>query len=248
MLEVARRMARGDLPRARRILSTLDDPSKRFQNRPAVAAFGLGVVADELAESDPAAARVLLDEAYAGLRKAANDEHDQVGVESAANLMAELLPAVERIEPDRVAERAWLAASVRKPASREPRTPEIERVVSLAMAISRYDRPLAAVIADPIVEILPDLLAGAVEPYGDGVATIARTLAAYDPRAVAPLLRALPNSARRRAESWTIPPAPQCGIADAPGRRGSPRSPAGAGRAKKAGREGDFAPSYHLDR
>lgn len=248
VLEVARRMARADLPRARRLLLTMEDPSRRLQNRPATAPFGLGLLADELAETDPAGARALLDEAYAGLRRVAAEGRDQAGVESAANLMAELLPAVERIDPDRCAERAWLAASVRKATSQEPRAPEIEGVLALAMAISRYDRPLGAVIADPILEILPDLFTLTVEPYGNAAATIAKALAAYDPRAVAPLLRALPNSARQERKMndstriVSLETLIRLGAAEVLG------VPPGAGRAKEAGRVGDLASPYRLDR
>ena len=247
--EAARRLARTDLPKARQILRAIDDPSKGMQNRPALAPFGLGMLADELAESDPVAARALLDEAYAGLRKVASQGRDRVGPDSAANLMAELLPVVERLDPGRLAERVWLAASTRKaPSGFDPSPSDVEGPLALAMCLSRYDRAVASAIAGPVVEMLPEYLAWSnVDPDFDRPA-IAKTLAAYDPRAAASVLRALPASSRR-SQKWSpdnrvlpIEPAIRLAIVEALG------IPPGPGRTREAGRVGTLAPLHRLDR
>ena len=219
-----------------------------MQNRPALMPFGLGMLADELAGSDPVAARGLLDEAYAGLRKFALEGREKAGPDSAANLMAELLPVVERLDPGRLAERVWLAASARKaPSDFHPEPREIEGPLALAMCISRYDQAVASAIAGPVVEMLPEYLAWSyVAPYS-GFPTIAKTLAAYDPRAAASVLRALPDSARQAQKSnsdlkiLSIESSIRLAIVEALA------IPPGPGRAKEAGRIGTLAPLYRLD-
>ena len=247
--EAARRLARTDLPGARRTLRALDDPGKGMQNRPALAPFGLGMLADELAGSDPAAARGLLDEAYAGLREVASGGRDRAGPDSSANLMAELLPVVERLDPGRLAERVWLAASARKPPSEFQPTPsDVEGPLALAMGLARYDRAVASAIAGPVVETLPEYLAwSGVGPYG-GLPAIVKTLAAYDPRAAASVLRALPDSARRaqppNPDSRAVPLESSIRLAIVE----ALAVPPGPGRAKEAGRIENLAPLYRLDR
>ena len=65
------------------------------------------------------------------------------------------------------------------------------------MLVARYDRAIADVIAAAGLERLPDLLAESAGNYGNGVPTDLKSLTAYDPRAIAPLLRALPDAARK---------------------------------------------------
>ncbi|HEV3121319.1 MAG TPA: carboxypeptidase-like regulatory domain-containing protein, partial [Isosphaeraceae bacterium] len=103
VLTVARKMAGTDLPRARRLMETIADPPAPGQNaRPELVSFGLGAIAGELAKTQPVQARELLDEAYSGLRKIAVEGRPGTGLNSVANLMAELLPNVERLEPERL--------------------------------------------------------------------------------------------------------------------------------------------------
>ncbi len=75
--------------------------------------IGLGFMAAELAERDPAEARELLDEAYAGLRKVADVQDGKEAHLSVSCVMGGLLPLVERLEPDRIEERLWLTAACR---------------------------------------------------------------------------------------------------------------------------------------
>ena len=199
--KVARRMAKADLARARRLLETLDDESSPGQPvNPALVPFGLGTLAGELATTNPVQARGLLDEAFAGLRKLAADCNSGQGQDSVANLMARLLPVVERVDPERLAERTWLAAASRPPSTQEPKDKELEGTFALAMLLARYDRAIADVIAAAYLERLPDLvLAEPYWPYGYVIPTISKCLTAYDPRAITPLLRALPDAARKAA-------------------------------------------------
>ena len=115
-------MARADLPRARKILDTIDDPTGPASfPRPALVPYGLGLMASELAATDPAQARGLLDEAFAGLRKVADRAGRQGhSIPPVSCVMAELLPMVERLEPDRLEERLWLAAACRASLAEQP--------------------------------------------------------------------------------------------------------------------------------
>ena len=199
VLTIARKMAKADLARARRLIETLDDESSPGQpsNR-ALVPYGLGMMANELAAENPVQARELLDGAFAGLRKLALDECTGQGQDSVARLMAELLPVVERIDPERLAERVWLAAASRCPSAQEPKDQDLEGTFTLAMLISRYERAIADVIAAAYLERLPDLLLlGPNWPYNHAIPSIARSLTAYDPRLIAPLLKSLPEAARK---------------------------------------------------
>ena len=208
VLKAARRMAKADLARARRVLETIDDESSSGPPvSPALIPFGLGKIAGELAETNPVQARGLLDEAFAGLRTIAVEGRQNNGQDPAANLMAELLPVVERLDNERLAERTWLVAASRSPSCWEPRAEEFQRTFALAMLVARYDHAIADVIAAAALERLPDLLVESVAPDGNVPAPIFKCLTAYDPRAINPLLRALPDLARqppRQDMSWSV--------------------------------------------
>jgi hypothetical protein len=208
VLMAARKMAKADLARARRVLETIDDQSSFGPTvSPALIPFGLGAIADELAETNPIQARALLDEAFAGLRKIAVDGCQNQVQDPVANLMAELLPVVERLDRERLAERTWLVVASRSPSSQEPKAQELERTFALAMLVARYDRTIADVIAAAALERLPELLVESVAPDGNVAPPIFQCLTAYDARAINPLLRALPDLARqppRQNMNWTV--------------------------------------------
>ena len=171
------------------MLETIDDkPGPGTAASPALVPFGLGLIADELAKTNPVEARRLLDEAFTGLRKIAVEGNQGQRQDSAANLMAELLPVVERLDPERLAERIWLAAASRAPSVPEPNTREVEGTLALAMLVARYDRAIAAGIATPEIERLPDLLVASIGRYDSAIATIFKSLTAYDPRAIGPMI------------------------------------------------------------
>jgi hypothetical protein len=208
VLKVAVKMANADLSRARRVLGTIADELRPgLGANPALVPFGLGAMANELATADPDRARGLLDESYAGLRKIAVGGRPGQGQDSVSNLMAELLPVVERVDPGRLAERIWLAAASRPPSTREPNAQELQGMFALAMLVARYDRAIADAIARAGLERLPDLLVeSAAASYGNAIPMISKNLTTYDPRAIAPLLRALPDAARKpppKPDTWT---------------------------------------------
>jgi Carboxypeptidase regulatory-like domain len=208
VLKVVRKMATADLARARRVLETIDDESSFVPTvSAALIPFGLAAIAGELAETNPVQARALLDEAFAGLRTIAVEGRQNHVQDPVANLMAELLPVVERLDPERLAERTWLVAASRSPSGQEPKAPELEMTFALAMLVARYDRAIADVIAAAALERLPDLLVGSVAPDGNVPPPMFKCLTAYDPRAITPLLRALPDAARKpppQRNEWTV--------------------------------------------
>jgi hypothetical protein len=193
---IARRMARPDLTRARKLLAMVaEQPENPAFARPALVPYGLGLIASDRAAAEPVVARGLLDEAFAGLTKLARAAEGETNP-SAATLMAALLPVVEKIDPERVAERLWLAASCRPLRLQEPSAEAVLSDAILALRASRYDRAMAAVVVAPVFDRLPVLL-----DRTDGQAfhdiRVFQVLAAYEPRAISRLIPALPAAARR---------------------------------------------------
>jgi hypothetical protein len=187
ILDVCRKMATKDLPRARKLLDAgLADPKLPAAAKP----YGLGLMAAELASSDPESARKFLDEAFDGLRRVAEAQGEYESHVSIACKMAELLPVVERIDPDRLAERLWLAASCRP--ARRPALDgnDIRARTQLARLASRYDRGLAAVIYAPARVRTPQLTRELLvySSWTDW----ARDLLGYDPAEFARLVEQLP--------------------------------------------------------
>jgi len=198
VLKVAQRMASVDLPRAHRLLESLSDSRSEMQGNATFVAFGLGFIAEELAETNPTQARGLLKEAFNSLRKIAVNAVPGQGQIPVANLMAELLPIVERLEPDRLAERIWLIVASRPPSVQNLNVQHMEEAIVLAMLVSRYDRAIADVIAAPVLERLQDLLIDdSTRPYNASIPTICKSLTTYDPRAISLLLRGLPDPLRK---------------------------------------------------
>ena len=205
VLRICRKMARADLPRARRILESVGssgDPT--FSLRTTVPAVGLCLIAADLAASDPTGARKLLDEAFVRLREVAGSGRESTA-RPVPNIMAAALPIVARIEPDRLEERLWLAAACRPPLAEQPQAHDVHERILLAMLVSRYDRAMAAAIVVPALERLPELLADPSGPHFDRLAVI-QAVAAHDPRSIAVILEALPDSARKppaERDDWT---------------------------------------------
>jgi hypothetical protein len=196
VLRICQRMARADLPRARKILETLDEPSgPDSRPRPELVAEGLALMADELAATDPTGARKLLDEAFDRLRKIASEEHRGNDL-PVSNRMAALLPLVERIDPDRLEERLWLAAAYRAPLFEHAFLNQLQEPVALAALVARYDRAMAEAIIAPALDRMPGLLVDGSD-FLYYHSTFIKALAAYDPRAVTAMVRGLPASARK---------------------------------------------------
>jgi hypothetical protein len=199
VLQICRRMARADLPRARRILDAIERFGRaEFSSEPEIKPAGLGLMAMELAEFDPGTSRRLLDETFDRLRALAS-EGNPFRRSPISTLMAALLPIVERIDPDRLEERLWLTAAVGAPVFDSPFLNSLQPPIVLAMLVSRYDRTMADSIIAPALERLPGKVADSSGLLYNNTSTPIKALAAYDPRAVVVLLRALPESARRPA-------------------------------------------------
>jgi hypothetical protein len=119
--------------------------------------------------------------------------------------MASLLPTVERLDPDRLTERLWLAASCRLPRQQQPYLQDVSTMATLALLASRYERAMAAALVAPALERLPALLDRTNGPGGNSSSTF-DLLAAYDVHALESLIRALPPAARkteRNRDGWT---------------------------------------------
>jgi len=146
VVSVCTKMAPRDLSRARRIAETRISP-EGSANR----SYALGLMAQVLAGSDKPVAIRLLDDAYADLEQQAASgqrrSHPDL-VEVAAGL----LPIVEEVEPDRLAE--FLARTLALRPSRGDQTELYEAGIAgtsaaLAMVVARYDRNLAARLLEP---------------------------------------------------------------------------------------------------
>ena len=178
----------------------MNPPDRTSVPVPERAAEGLALMAADLAGTDPTGARKLLDEAFDRLRKVPIETNhyrsDDPGV---ANRMAALLPLVERIDPDRLEERLWLAVAHRAPLFEHGFLEQLQSPVVLAALVARYDRAMAAAIIAPALDRLPGLL---TEGFGFSYqqSTVIKALAIYDPRAVAAMVRDLPASARKIPE------------------------------------------------
>ena len=121
-----------------------------------------------------------------------------------ATRMAELLPTSERVDPAKVAERAWLAASCRPAPSRDPQAQEVAATLALAVNVARYDRDLGRLLAAEEVDRLPDLMLHSLW-FNSYQMAVFRALVALDPGAMTALIANLPESARRpppKAQAW----------------------------------------------
>ncbi len=157
-------LAHADLPRARALLQTIaDKPDSPHFARPDLVPYGLGLMASELAAKDPATARGLLDESFNGLVELSRSTDGRTNPLSSV-LIAALLPVVERVDPDRLAERLWLAASCRPTRPQDPNASMISDLAALAMLVSRYDHAAAEAIIAPVLDSVSAVLGQMEQP------------------------------------------------------------------------------------
>jgi hypothetical protein len=210
LLRICQRMARSDLARARKVLDMIDQPigPESFPS-PSLRFEGLARMASELAATNPAGARGLLDEAFAGFQKLAHDGDGNGNRGGGSCSMAELLPMVEWIEPDRLQERLWLTLACRPTLAAQPDSNAVNMRVRLAMLVSRYDRAMAAALVAPALERLRELFVEVANNSfvfdSSAAAAIISPLVVYDTRAAVALIQALPDSARKvseRKDNW----------------------------------------------
>jgi RNA polymerase sigma factor (sigma-70 family) len=192
LMRLCRRLARLDPSRARRVAASLPGPGER------VCAWAF--VALGLAEKDQAGAREAIDQAIEGidrLRELGTNVDPGINLSGVrliypTNPAALILPVVERIAPDRLAEVFWRAVAL------HPRI-DVDREDLLrtsyigveAMLLARYDRDVATVLFEPMDSYLQSLVIGKSESPFFSPSAIAGK-ACLDPRAGVALLEALP--------------------------------------------------------
>jgi hypothetical protein len=191
-LRLCRRLARVDPPRARRVAAALRAPGER------VCAWAF--VALGLAEKDHAGALDAVDQAITEidrLRESGPGPEPgiiltDVRVMYPTNPAALILPVVERIAPERLAEVFWRAVAL------HPRI-DIDREDLLrssyigleCMLLARYGREVAAVLFEPMDSYLRSLANGKSDITGFKSSDIVGK-SCLDPRAAVELLEALP--------------------------------------------------------
>jgi hypothetical protein len=179
-LRICRRMARIDPERARRMAARFPDAAER--------AFAWTFLAEGLRETDPDGARGVLDRAIAELDSIPSRDEPDVWDPGPA---ASILPLVERIAPDRVAEVFWRAVA-RVPASDNPRCDlgRDQSPIDEVLLLSRYDRQAAATLFAPAADYVRS---ASLRAGGDDLtpATIL-TLAFLDPRHAVEVIESLP--------------------------------------------------------
>jgi hypothetical protein len=172
------RIALKDLPRARRLAETIDDPLIR--------GYALGQMARALATVDRPSAIGLLDDAFSRLEK---DRDSRQGYASPELVAAALLQAVEAVDPPRLEESVWRAVALRAPLLDERGEGTSGRSdAELAMNIARYDRVAAAAV---LARSLGSYAKTDVDSARQGF--IAMALAVIDPARLVSLIDSLPE-------------------------------------------------------
>ncbi len=167
-----------DLPHARRIAETIDDPLIR--------AYALGQMARSLAAVDKPSALGLLDEVSSRLDK---HRDERQGYASPDLVAAALLQAVEAVDPSRLQESLWHAVALRAPLLDELGEGSSGRSdAELAMNIARYDRAAAAAV---LARSLGSYRKTDVDSARQGF--IAMALALIDPARLVSLVDSLPD-------------------------------------------------------
>ena len=171
------RMATADLPRARRLATSAEEPTSR--------ATALGAMAAALAKTDSAQARSLLDEAFAVLTEPGPGH---------AYAMAWLLPVAERVDPDGVPGYVWRSLASHTTVSTSVKDDLIRDCAVVAALVAAYDREAGAIVFAPVAAALPGMIAGSKRDLSAALRFAVIAAAAYDPRATAELIERIPES------------------------------------------------------
>jgi hypothetical protein len=198
-LRLCRRLARVDPPRARRVAASLDIPGAR--------ACAWAFVALGLAETGHADASEALDHAIREIDRIreSGPAPEQVYIMDGVRLMyptnpaVVILPVVERVAPDRLAEVFWRAVAL------HPRL-EIDRDFLLqsscigfeCLLLSHYDRAVAAALFEPMDSYL-NAVATRKGPHAEFASSHIVAKVCLDPRAAVAFLESLapPQDFRR---------------------------------------------------
>lgn len=176
-VRVLDRMAAVDLERARRIASEIGGAPLR--------AFGLGMMALGLIDTDRATAESLLREAFDTLDGAVGRDETVVrNLHDPATIGGVLLPVAEAIDPRLVPEFLWRTIALRPPV---PSADADWRDAQLAVTLARYDRDLARALLEPLAR------PGDISPQVGNRGLIAAAAALIDPRWAVEIIEALPE-------------------------------------------------------
>jgi hypothetical protein len=176
---ICRRLARSDLARAKRIAAGLPYAAER--------AYSWTFIADGLTGIDSTGASAALNQALREIDSIdLRDPYHQFD----ANPAVSILPLVERISPDRVAEVFWRAVAMHAPGN-DPRADfgTDHPLISEAMLLSRYDREVAATLFEPIGAYVRS------QPMRGGqdiIIGVLHALACLDPRNAVAVVESLP--------------------------------------------------------
>jgi len=182
-------MAPKDLARARRIADSRISP-----DAPAYGPYALGLMAQAIAATDKAGAARLINDAYRGLEDLAAGgqplaRHDPLEVASG------LLPVVEQVEPERLAEFLGRTLALLPARGDQPGPGEVANVrskVLLVMMVARYDRQLAARLLEPqLREIGTHSVQTGVSDFATTI--VLSALALIDPQQAVERVEALPD-------------------------------------------------------
>jgi hypothetical protein len=195
VVRACRRMARVDLPRARKIASAIKSDVLR--------GYALGTMAGSLAPGDRATARQLLADSFESFKRAVEGGRGGVwGGQAAGPMAAALLPIVERVDPDRLAESIqrvlalrWFPRSIRDLTMTSPDTSDAEVLrygAALAALVSRYDHDLARALAQPVLAAFRAPLSKDIDRFLDRYAVLP-ALALAEPRGTAALAEIIPD-------------------------------------------------------
>ena len=144
-------MALKDPDRARQLANRDFGNVRNAEALPFARAHALGMIALAIADTDKPKAARFLEEAFDLLKSmAAEGRPGPLGTD-AATVAAALLPVAERIDPARVPEYFWRAASFRV-SSKPQRVAAAPPDAMLALLLARYDRDAAMVLLQPILD------------------------------------------------------------------------------------------------
>ena len=168
-----------DLVRARRVAAGLPYPAER--------AYAWTFIAHGLAGTDNTAASAALEQALREIDSI--DLHDPYR-RFDANPAVSILPLVEQIAPERVAEVFWRGVALHAPGD-DPRSDfgADYPLISEVMLLSRYDRDVASTLFEPIAAYVR------TRPLRGGQDTILgilHALACLDPRNAVAVVESLP--------------------------------------------------------
>jgi hypothetical protein len=198
---VCYRMATADLARAKRIAAHVTDPYQKAQAH--------AVMAQALVNTQPAAARELLERAFEVLEESIkNGKSHFDGQHDSPSVAAAFLPVAEQLDPRLVDEFLWRAISLRQhaltdngPTNRD--RPQGDRPhprdAYLAMVLARYDRAVAGALFAPNWKRIQ----GELSDQSETRAALAAA-AMLDPKRAVAIVEGLPDGEAKRQAGYGL--------------------------------------------